>query len=119
MYKTNKEDQYTAVVKCKLLKLNANCSGLNPSYALFQEIDHLNDFVTIGVHVCLGVPKHIDKLLIVLLVHGNVLAQLRIEPKVRYANGAAPGAGAINDPSIRASGLVHKQITCKLEAVNQ
>lgn len=90
------------------MKLKANCCDLNPSYALFQEIDHLNDFVAIGVHVGFGVPQHIDKLLIVLLVHGNVLAELWIEPEVGYANCAAPGTGAINDAPIRASGLVNK-----------
>lgn len=63
------------------------------------------------MHVGFGVPQHVDKLLIVLLVHGNILAQLWIKSVVGYANGAAPGTSTINDAAIRAGGLIHKQIT--------
>lgn len=63
------------------------------------------------MHVGLGVPQHVDQLLIVLLVHGNILAQLWIESIVGYANGAAPGTSTINNTAIRAGGLINKQIT--------
>jgi len=80
---------------------------------LFQEVDRLDDLVPIGVHIRLGVPQHVDQLLVILFVHGDVLAQLGIKPEVGYANGAAPGASSVHHSSIGAGGLVHQEIAWK------
>lgn len=81
---------------------------------LFQKVYHLDDLVAIGMHVRLGVPQHIDQLLVILFVHGDVLAQLGIEPEVGNSNGAAPGSSPIHHSAIGAGGLIHQQVAYKL-----
>lgn len=60
---------------------------LRSRVVLHYQTNHFKDLGSVGVHVGLRLPQHVDQLQVALLVHSDVRGHLRIEPVPQRATG--------------------------------